>query len=107
MTLALHVRRVLQRVEVEDVGVRVGSSSEEMTSIAEPDLSAVLEGEGVVLVKLGGQDVVHADLVVAKGNDDVEATWVEGHSFARFAMLALLAHFELALSVVPQADVSV
>jgi hypothetical protein len=80
VTLALEVWWALIGVEVEHMGGTSSiSGSKQVTSIGELDLTALLHLDVLEQVQTLGEDVHQEDLVL-DGHDDVESTWVEGHS---------------------------
>ena len=105
VTLALHVAGALRRVEVVDVSVGADARSKHVTAVTETDLTAVLQGDAVILLNRVREDVHHHDLV-ADGRQDVESTRMEGHSRSFFTDGRLEGHFELLLGPIPDADVT-
>ena len=80
VTLALVVTWVLTSVEVVYVDcVVLVSSGEQVTTMAELDLVAVLLLDVLELVKRLREDVHQKDLILGRDND-METTWVECNS---------------------------
>ena len=79
MTLALLRRWAVNREEVVDPSVGANAARKHMPSITEPDLITVLHHGAMVFNQRIREHVHHVELVTA-GNDDMEATRVEGYS---------------------------
>ena len=100
---ALERRWALGRVEVVHVSVGTDTDREQVTSVAEADLAAILDLNRVVVRERAREHVVEHKLVT-DGSEYVEPTWVEGHGGCIFAGRVPGRHLEFLFCPVPNAD---
>ena len=104
MAFALLVLRALDCVEVVDMRVATDAGSKHMATVAEPDLSAILYRDVVILHDAVTEDI-HQEKFVTNSSHNMEATRMDRHSSSVFTDRSLVANFILAFSVVPNHNV--
>lgn len=98
MTLVYHLWAVFTRVELVNMDVSLMSTSKEVTTVGELDLSASLDLDLMVHFQTLLEDIHHSDSV-SETDDNMESRWVEGNTVG--FILESLTDLKLRWIVVP------